>query len=324
MPDSPADQIELITVGEPMVLLQPPAGQRLLGAPALDVYVAGAELNVAAGTARFGVRTALATAVGDDPFGARLVAAAGELGIGTSLIAVDAQHPTGLFLKDVTDDGARRVHYYRAGSAASAMTAADADRVLAVAPRALLTSGLTAALGDGPYALVGRLCREAPAAGISVAFDVNIRPQLGDVAAQGKRSRELLEGCARLFIGTDEAAPVFGVDDPDAIIDAARAAGVAEVVVKAGADGLWVNAGGDTYHLPSAATSVVDPVGAGDAVAAGYLAGRLRGLAELPAAWLGNQLAAGIVSALGDVTGLPTHVEAMELLTRAAEPDPAA
>ncbi|WP_344312574.1 sugar kinase [Fodinicola feengrottensis] len=319
MPDS----LDLITVGEPMVLFQPPADQRLLTAPRLDVHVAGAELNVAAGTARFGVRTALCTAVGADPLGARLIAAAADLGIDTTLIATDPERPTGLFLKDVTDDGARRVYYYRAGSAAARLSAADADRVLAARPTAILTSGLTAALGEGPYALVARLCREAPAAGIEVAFDVNIRPQLGDVRGQGKRSRELLEGCGRLFIGTDEALPVFGVDAPDAIIAAARSAGVAETVVKAGADGLWVDAGADTYHLPSAASSVVDPVGAGDAVAAGYLVGRLRGLAELPSAWLGNQLAAGIVSTLGDVTGLPTHVEAAELLVRAAENKPA-
>jgi 2-dehydro-3-deoxygluconokinase len=314
-----SDHPELITVGEPMVLLQPPADQQLLTAPVLDVHVAGAELNVAAGTARFGVRTALCTAVGGDPLGARLIAAAGDLGIDTALIAVNPDRPTGLFLKDVTDDGARRVYYYRAGSAAAGLTAADADRVLAAHPTTILTSGLTAALGDGPHALVARLCRECPAAGIEVAFDVNIRPQLGDVVGQGKRSRDLLEGCSKLFIGTDEALPVFGTADPDEIIAAAQAAGVRETVVKAGPDGLWVNAGTDTYHLPSAAWSVIDPVGAGDAVAAGYLVGRLRGLAELPSAWLGNQLAAGIVSTLGDVTGLPTHVEARELLARAAE-----
>jgi 2-dehydro-3-deoxygluconokinase len=315
--------LDLITVGEPMILFQPPANQHLRTAPSLDVHVAGAEFNVAAGTARFGIHTALCTAVGNDPLGTRLIEAASELGIGTELIAVNQDRPTGLFLKDVTEDGARRVYYYRAGSAAAGLTAADADRVLAAHPRAILTSGLTASLGDGPYALVARLCREAPAAGIEVAFDVNIRPQLGDVDAQGKRSRELLEGCAKLFIGTDEAPPVFGTADPDAIIAAARAAGVAETVVKAGPDGLWVDAGTDTYHLPSAAWSVIDPVGAGDAVAAGYLVGRLRGLAELPSAWLGNQLAAGIVSTLGDVTGLPTHVEAMELLSRASETAPA-
>lgn len=309
-------RLDLVTVGEAMVLLQPPADHRLADTSSLDIHVAGAELNVAAATARFGVRTALCCALGADPLGDRIRATVDRLRIDARLLRTDSARPTGLFLKDVAPDGARRVHYYRSGSAASAMSAADADAILAERPTTILTSGLTAALGPGPYELVRRLAEGARAADCRLALDANIRPQLGDVSEQGARIRAVLPGCHTLLIGADEAGPVFGTAEPAAIIAAAHVAGVPEVVVKVGADGLWVSdadANDPPMRIPSAVTQVVDPVGAGDAVAGGYLVGRSTGLSAADSGWLGTQLAAGIIATLGDITGLPSVSEATEL-----------
>lgn len=94
-----------------------------------------------------------------------------------------------------------------------------------------------------------------------------------------------------------------------------------EVVLKAGADGCW-HAGGSRSesprHLPSAAATVVDPVGAGDAFAGAYLAARLAGLPPRGAAWLGTRFAAGVVASHGDTDGLPPAPSAAALLTEAA------
>ncbi|MFC5184601.1 sugar kinase [Actinomadura harenae] len=303
---------DVVGVGEAMVLLQPPAGDDLADAPALEAHVAGAELNACAAVARLGLRAAFASRVGDDPLGARVLRHVGALGVDDGLVRVDADRPTGVFFKDVRPDGRRRVHYYRRGSAASAMDESDADRVLAARARAVVLSGITVALGPGPAALVRRLAEQADGL---VVLDPNLRPALGPVEPVAEVLRSLLPRVGLLALGTDEADALFGTDDPEAVFAAAREAGVGEVLLKAGPDGVWHASAEGPRHLPSAAVTVVDPVGAGDAMLGGYLAGRLSGASPAGAARLGTALAASVVASPGDTEGLPDAGFARAMLT---------
>jgi 2-dehydro-3-deoxygluconokinase len=298
--------IDVAGFGEAMALFQAPPGVGLDAAPSVDVSVAGAELTVCAAVARLGLTASFVSRVGDDPLGRRVVAAATALGVGTDLVTVDPGRPTGLFLREALPDGRRRVHYYRAGSAASALDVDDASRLLAARPRVVVVSGITASLGPGPLAAVRRLADGAA----DFALDPNLRPALGPVEVQAARLRPLLPRVRYLLLGLDEAGPLFGVDEPDAVFAAAAAAGVGETVLKAGADGCHVPGA----HVPALATPVVDPVGAGDAFAGGYLAGRLRGAPPAAAARLGAQLAAAVVARPGDTEGLPAPDTARALL----------
>ena len=58
---------------------------------------------------------------------------------------------------------------------------------------------------------------------------------------------------------------------------------------------------------------IVDPVGAGDGFAAGFLSGQLRGWSLAESLRLGNIVGAAAMSVSGDVEGLPTWEEAQEL-----------
>ncbi|GIF51825.1 2-dehydro-3-deoxygluconokinase [Asanoa ferruginea] len=305
---------DIVGLGEAMVLFQPTDGEPLDTCTTASVHVAGAELNLLAAAARAGARAAFCSKVGADPFGGRVRAAAAALGVDTDLVATDPAFPTGVFFKDIRPDGARRVHYYRAGSAASTMDEADADRALAVAPRLVAVSGLTAALGAGPERAVVRLAREAHARGVAVALDPNLRPGLRPV---GETLIALLPYTGYLVLGRDEAPALFGTDEPAEVFARAHAAGVGEVVLKAGADGCYYATGDGPAHLPTAAVRVVDPVGAGDAFAGGYLAARLAGIDTRGAAWLGSQFAAGVVATPGDTEGLPDWARARELVASA-------
>ncbi len=288
-------ELELAGFGEAMVLFE---STSLATAASVDVHVAGAEFNLCAAAARLGITAALCTRVGADPLGARILASLESLGVSTSLAVTDPDHPTGLFLKDVKPDGERRVHYYRSGSAASTMDIADADRLVAARPALVAVSGITAALGDGPREAVLSL---APR--VRLAFDPNFRPALGPLDAQAAFARRLLPHVDILLLGVDEAELIFGGRD---VFEAFQG----EVVLKAGAKGCYLRDG----HLPSYATKVVDPVGAGDAFAGGYLAARLRGAPPTAAAHVGSVLAAGVVAHHGDTAGLPDPATARSLV----------
>lgn len=307
-------QLDVVGFGEPMVLMQPVAGSDLAEADSFEVHVAGAELNACAAVAALGGRAALITRLGDDPFAARVLATAARLGVDV-VAEKDPQRPTGVFFKDASPDGSRRVHYYRCGSAASTMGEAQARGGLALRPRAVLVSGLTAALGTGPARMVRRVGASAAAHGCALVVDVNLRPAMGRIDNVVAVLRDLLPLVDLLIVGTDEAMVLFGTGEPSSIIEGALAAGCREVVVKAGADGCWwIDRDGGGHHLPSRATTVVDPVGAGDAFAGGYLAARLAGGQPLDAARVASDLAAGVVASTGDTAGLPTRTEGPTLL----------
>lgn len=312
-----ATPLDLVGFGEAMVLVAPSDGQPLESAEVTGLHVAGAELNVCAAAAALGARAAFAGRVGDDPLGRRVRVAATGLGVDTSLLSSVPTAPTGVFFKDIRPDGQRRVFYYRAGSAASTMDSSDARRVLAQRPGIVVVSGITASLGPGPQEAVTTLLHEARAAGVRVALDPNLRPALGAVGDQVTRLLPLLRHVDTLLLGADEAHHLFGTTDPARVFAAAMSAGVRETVLKAGPDGCHVPVAGQPRHLPTAATVVVDPVGAGDAFAGGYLVGRSRGLSVVGAAWLGNQLAARVVAHPGDTSGLPEPHEASTLLEQA-------
>lgn len=313
------DQIDLVGIGEVMVLLQPDPPETLADSATWRVHVAGAEFNACAAAASLGARAVLCTRLGNDPPAQQIRRTARTARV-ELLDVLDAEAPTGLFLKDALPDGERRVHYYRTGSAASRMDESDAERALVAGPRALLVSGLTAALGEGPARAVVSAARGARGRGAMVALDVNLRPGLGRMPESVRAVRDIIQLADVVVIGASEGSMVFGTADPEWIATAVREAGAAEVVVTDGPRGnWWQTRSGAMRRQDSLAEEVVDPVGAGDAFTGGYLAGRLSGLSPGGASWLGSALAAAVVGRAGDIAGLPAADDAARLRERAAE-----
>ncbi len=322
-PEPLGARLDVVGVGEAMLLLQAPPPLPIEEADSLSVSAAGAELNVCAAVARFGGRAAFLSAVGADAPGRRVRRAVRDLDLADTLVREDPARPTGLFLRETPAGGERRVTYYRAGSAASALDAPDAGFLTAGnAPRSVVVSGLTASLGAGPRRLLERLAREAADTGAALVLDVNLRPALGTEEALATM-RRMLPHVDLLMLGDDESGPLFGTTDPVDVVAAAAAAGVGETVLKGGERGCWLWDEG-LRHVPAHPTRVLDTVGAGDAFLGAFLAGRLAGARSLPAARLGARVAAGVIALPGDTEGLPDRLAARRLLTTALTTPPGA
>ncbi|MET0863864.1 MAG: sugar kinase [Nakamurella sp.] len=296
---------QLTAVGEVLVSLQAPAGFDLTSTDTLDVRIAGAEANFAAAFIRAGGDAALCSAVGQDPFGDQVLRRLDGMGIDTSLVHRDAARPTGVMLNQ-RHTGERQVFYYRAGSAASALTV---EQVLNSTGR-LVISGVTFAVAADLRNRATDLLDGLRAAGRDLVLDVNLRPRLGHVEAVVRAIRAAARQASMVFVGLDEAGPVFGVDDPAELARLIASDRDADVVVTDGANGSWV--GG--RHLPAVPTLVVDPVGAGDAFAGTYCALRALGEPPVTAGLVAAQIAARVVSTPGDLDGLPPTAEVFRLL----------
>jgi 2-dehydro-3-deoxygluconokinase len=165
------------------------------------------------------------------------------------------------------------VSYYRRGSAASHLSASDADGVDLVGVDVLHVSGITAAISASASEFLARIMARASESGVLVSFDVNHRSLLWPAADAAPALAALARRADIVFTGRDEAEALW--DTPDASDIRALFPDVPELVVKDGAVGATVFVGDVVVFAPSQQVDVMDAVGAGDAFAGGYLAQRL-------------------------------------------------
>ncbi|WP_240665894.1 sugar kinase [Agromyces sp. LHK192] len=266
-----AQQTELLTIGESMALVASTSGELSEGAP-LTLGVGGAESNVAIGAAALGIHATWSSRVGADPLGELVVESIRRRGVDTTHVEVDPARSTGLMVKQSAPTGSK-VLYYRAGSAASALSPHSLDRLPAT--RVVHMSGITAALSSSARELVAQVTAGALAPAVA-SFDVNFRPALWpsrDDAAPVLLA--LAQSAHIVFVGRDEAEALWGTPTAEAIRELLP--DVAHLVVKDGAIEAVEFAGLETTRLPAQVVEVVEPVGAGDAFAAGWLAAWIRG-----------------------------------------------
>ncbi|MEW2221450.1 sugar kinase [Streptomyces sp. NPDC006990] len=359
--------IDVVCLGESMVTFLPSRPGPLADVPAFDRAIGGAESNVACTLARAGHRARWVSRVGADGFGDHLVRTIAGYGVDTSAVERDPERPTGIYFRtdgerptaaphpgipDPAATGAAapaelsEVLYYRAGSAASAMSPATVPPQAVRAGRVLHLTGITAALSADCLALLRALTADrapaadraptadrattaapapagegAPSGGDAahrplVSFDVNYRVGLWHTAAE-PGAEVLLELARRsdlVFVGEDEAAAAWGVTGgPGAVRALLREPAV--LVVKQGARGATAFVGDQPgVFAPALEVDVVSPVGAGDAFAAGFLAGTLRGLPVRDRVRHGHLMAAAALTDAGDLAAPPDPAVADRLV----------
>ncbi|MER6102163.1 sugar kinase [Streptomyces sp. NPDC001832] len=323
MPGTPARTADAVTatevvcLGESMVTFLPSQPGRLADVPSFGRGIGGAESNVACALAAAGHRAAWVSRVGADGFGDHLIEAIAGYGVDTSTVRRDPARPTGIYFRTATDRAAdvHEVAYYRAGSAASAMSPDNVPYEALFAGHVLHLSGITAALSADCLALLHDLTAPRPARPL-ISFDVNHRPGLWrDADAAPEVLLDLARRSDLVFVGEDEAEEAWGVKGAEAIRAALPEPDV--LVVKRGSDGAMVfsNVGeADVVTtVPALRVDVVAPVGAGDAFAAGFLSATLRGLPVRDRVRHGHLMAAAVLTVPGDLTDPPARAHADSL-----------
>jgi 2-dehydro-3-deoxygluconokinase len=301
-----------VCVGESMAALVPDQAGPLEDVATFHQSIGGAESNVARGLAALGVRAAWVGRVGADGFGRRIIRRLAADGVDTSAVVVDPSRPTGLYVKEIGLEGSA-LHYYRVGSAASALGPElldddTAGRMFADADLIHL-SGITAALSDSALDLLQAIMRRRRP-GQLVSFDLNWRPALWR-GRDPSVLRPLLNAADIALLGADEAVQVLGTGAPETL--RALLPGPATLVIKDDAHlATTIDRTGVTTELPLT-VEVVEPVGAGDAFAAGYLAGTLRGYDQRRRLRLGHLMAAATLVVPGD-HGAPPPIRFVEAL----------
>lgn len=293
-------------VGRPLRAL-PDAG-RLVLVDEMSLHTGGCAINTATALARLGVPVEVIGKVGQDPFGDFLLHELEDRGIGTRGVSRDPEVGTSATMVMVDPDGERRfVHYLGANAR---LTLDDVDMAMIESASILHVAGALVLPGiDGEP--TADLLRRARSLGVTTFLDT--------VWDDTGRWMELLGPClphVDYFVPSlAEAQALTGLDEPGDVARALLDRGVGTVVLKMGADGcLVVTQAGEPLHVPAYEVEAVDATGAGDAHAAGFIAGVWQGWPLEQAARLANALGALCVTGVGAAGGLRSLPETLAFM----------
>lgn len=326
-PDT-ARRLDVITIGRASVdLYGQQIGSRLEDIATFNKAVGGCPANIAVGTARLGLKSALITRVGDEQMGRFLREQLAREGVETAGVRTDPARLTALVLLAVEDEGVSPMIFYRSDCADMALDEADIEEGFVASARAVVVTG-THFSREGSAAAQAKAIRVAKANGGKVVFDIDYRPNLWGLAghaagferyvksdAVSAKLRAILPDCD-LVVGTEEEIMIAsGADDVAGALRAIRAVSTATVVLKRGAKGCIVYDGpipddleagiiGDGFPI-----EVFNVLGAGDAFISGFLRGWLGGETLHIAATWANACGAFAVSRLLCSPEYPTWAE---------------
>lgn len=279
----------ILTIGETMALVTPAVPAPLEAASDFLLDVAGAESNVASHVAAMGCRAHWVGRLGSDALGRRVRRILGDRGVDTTHAEEDPSAATGVLFKNPGSS----VMYYRSESAGSRLGPSALDAVEAIRPDLVHVSGVTAALSESCNALVWDLARRLSGTTTLLSFDVNFRATLWGREVAAVQLRAIAELSDLVFVGLDEARALWDVRTPEDVRELLARPRV--LVVKDGDVGATEFCDGDRTFAPAIATDVLEPIGAGDAFAAGYLARYLSGAGPLERLEAGHRRARSVL-----------------------------
>lgn len=289
---------EVVVCGEAMVLMLAEPGVPLERATAFRRSVAGAESNVATGLARLGHSVRWLGRVGAGPMGRAVLTQLRAEGIDLSYAVTDPAAPTGLLIRDSHPARAIDVEYHRAGSAAAHLTPGEITAPMVAGARLLHLTGITPMLSASAHRATLRLIELASGAGVLVSFDPNVRLKLGSAERWREVTGPLLDQADVVLAGADELALLGRTPE-------SAAPSAAALVVKHRDKSATCRTPEGSWHRPAFTVPVTDPVGAGDAFAAGFLSGWLRGAPPGECLTEGAAIASLVVRSATDTDGLP-------------------
>lgn len=308
--------MDIVTLGEPMIQLNAMVPGPLRHVGYFERHVAGAEANVAVAAVRMGMKAGLISKVGDDEFGKCVLMAMRAEGVDVSRLTVEKGGFTGVYFVQrwYPVPGRSRVFYYRKGSSASKLGSSDVDEDYVKSAKLLYLTGITPALSKSCLEACAEVARVAKRAGLKIVFDTNIRPKLWEGRDPRMALLPLLRAADIVFTETSETRLLLGEDNATKAARKLMSGGASIVVMKGGAKETVAYDGKRVYRQKAFEVPVVDPVGAGDALAAVFVSGYLKGWPIQKCLAAGNAAGSLIVMTRGDEENLPTESDVADFL----------
>lgn len=282
-------------VGKPVEHL--PERGKLTLVDRMELHGGGCANNTGIGLAKIGIKTAVIGKVGSDGFGDFMVSSLKGSGVDTSGVVRDGSVATSATMVMVHGDGERSFIHYLGANATLSDDDVNWDVVKNSKILHIAGSFLMPGFDGQPTANV---LKKAKQLGVTTALDT-----AWDSKGQWMK---LLEPCLEYIDyavpSIEEARMVTGKQDPADVAKVLMDKGVGTVALKMGSEGCYIKSADAELRIPIYRVNAVDANGAGDAFAAGFLAGLANGWDLERTGKFGNATGAFCVTALGATTGI--------------------
>ena len=330
--------LDLICLGRVAVdLYAEQIGSHLEDVASFAKYLGGSSGNMAYGTARLGLKSAMLSRVGNEQMGQFVREELQRAGVDTSALQTDPERHTGLVLLALKDRDTFPLLFYRRDCADMAIDADAIDPAFIARARALAITGTHLSTET-----TRRACRKALDAaaeyGVKRVLDIDYRPVLWGLTTPGDGETRFVAdetvttglqswlGDFDLIVGTEEEFHIAGGStDTLEALRAVRRISDATLVCKLGALGCVVFEGElperieDGILVRGVKVEVLNVLGAGDAFMSGLLRGWLRGEDWATSSSYANACGALVVSRHGCAPAMPTEEELFDYLARRDE-----
>lgn len=306
--------MDILTIGDALVLFNPLTTGPLRFVNSFERKVGGAELNVAIGCSRLGLKAGWISRLGMDEFGRYAFNFVRGEGVDVSQVKLVEGYPTSIYFKEILSGEKINSYYYRHQSPTLTLKAEEIDEEYIQQAKILHITGVFPAVNDVNKVVLLHLLKMAKQHNITVTLDPNIRLKLWSAGEARETLLSYLPYIDVLLTGEEEAVILFGTSKPDEVFKAAQAYGVHHVILKQGEHGAIGYRDGVMAKQPVLGTiDVVDTVGAGDGFAAGYLYSLIQDWPLDKSLSFANAVAGHVIGVTGDNEGLP-YKEDLEVL----------
>jgi 5-dehydro-2-deoxygluconokinase len=300
---------DVITLGRVGVDLYPEqSGVGLAEVRTFAKSLGGTAGNVAVAAARLGLRTAVLTGVGADPFGRYVRSALRGFGVDDALVRTvpDAQTPV-TFCELFPPDDFPLYFYRRPVAPDQCLAPQDLDREAVAAARVLWITGSALAVEPTRSTVFAALDARA---GADVWFDLDWRPSFWADPARAPALYDRALGYAALALGNlDETEIAVGTRDPEEAAARLLRRGVRTAVVKQGPNGVLARTARERHRVPPVPVEAVNGLGAGDAFGGALCAGLLSGEPLPDVLRAAGAAGALVASRLACADAMPTREE---------------
>ena len=325
---------DLITMGRSSIdLYSNDVGMPFVEIESFASYVGGSPTNIAVGARRLGLRSALLTAVGDDPVGDFILNFLKNEGVETKFIPCKPGTRSSAVVLGIEPPDKFPLVFYRDNAADIQLTIDDVIASSIVESRAFELSG-TGLSKDPARSATMFAAEQAHVAGTLVFLDLDFRAdQWYDPRAFGVAIRSILP-LVNIGIGTEEEikAAVLTqagqlnikhsqISAPEVTGDLKTAVktligyGLEALIVKRGAKGASIFLReGEVIDVPGFQVEIYNVLGAGDAFASGFIYGYLKGWDWYKSARMGNACGAIVVTRPGAANFMAYEEEALQFV----------
>ncbi|MRY42766.1 sugar kinase [Parabacteroides distasonis] len=300
--------MDVITIGDAMIAMCPQEKGPIIFCDTFKRKVGGAELNVAMGCARLGLKSGWISKLGNDDFGKYILKTVRGEGIDISEVELVDNYPTSVYFREVLADGSSRSFYYREKSPTSTMKFEDLNEEYFKNAKILHITGVFPSINMNNREIILEAVKLAKKFDLTISFDPNIRLKMWTKEEAKAYIEKLLPYVDILLIGDEEIEILLGETTIEDAIKTFHSYGIEKVIVKKGAKGAVGSDGQNVYEVPAIKPkALVDTVGAGDGFAAGFLTALLKGESLEDCVKFANAVGSLVVGVEGDNEGLPYY-----------------